>query len=450
MKVVVLFFLMLFGLSSIWLIRLDISWHDHQRIAQIVVLVVTSFLYLIAPIPRLSGPALALILGIFSFGLLSSLFSATYPHWALIEWARYICLAAMALLLGSVARTETTQRAVVFLIIGISAAHAFQFGIAYVMAFVTGIRNIGTDILISGFSNRRFFGQFQIVALPLLAFGVCLARERGRRAWTLAAFVVLSVQWCIVLIAGGRGVWLAMISSHLFLVMLAREHMQLVKTQIAALLAGLCLFLVCFHWIPFFLDFPSGARSTLRSSLSGREQIWSWALEMTLSHPWLGVGPMHFSETFNKIAAHPHQLILQWSSEWGTPSALMLCAIIFWGMLFGLQRLRSADASSLPAALWLSLFGALVLAQVDGVFVMPYTETWFFVLTGLGIACWGGPNELESRYKKIMVVALIPAALLLMTVLYEELPVLFQNRNIPLADHHVGLQPRFWINGWLR
>src|SRR5690606_7846536 len=123
-------------------------------------------------------------------------------------------------------------------------------------------------------------------------------------------------------------------------------------------------------------------------TLSGREKIWLWAWEMAIANPWLGVGPLHYAAVVNPIAAHPHQVVLQWLAEWGFIATFLAIVITVMGLIYSARYLRQDRAENLDAALWVSIVGALILAQVDGVFVMPYTETWLALLLGLAVARW--------------------------------------------------------------
>jgi len=87
--------------------------------------------------------------------------------------------------------------------------------------------------------------------------------------------------------------------------------------QAGAAIFGFLLFYVMFHLVPDWLDLAPTLRDSLRTTLSGREKIWLWAWEMAIANPWLGVGPLHYSAVVNPIAAHPHQVVLQWLAEWG-------------------------------------------------------------------------------------------------------------------------------------
>src|SRR5690554_8054549 len=115
-----------------------------------------------------------------------------------------------------------------------------------------------------------------------------------------------------------------------------------------------------------------------------------------------------------------------------------------WGSIHGLKHLRRQQAEPLDAALWLSIIGALVLAQVDGVFVMPYTETWLAILIGLALARWSGPGPAPKVQRWFFRALAVPVVLILGSVLINEVPTLPQDSEAHMAKHHTGWTPRFW------
>jgi ABC-type phosphate transport system permease subunit len=163
---------------------------------------------------------------------------------------------------------------------------------------------------------------------------------------------------------------------------------------------------------------------------------------------------MHLAANTGSIAAHPHQVVLQWLAEWGWPATL--CAVLLFGigMTYALNLLRFRKGVGLDAALWLSISGALVLAQVSGVFVMPYVETWLSVLIGLAISCYRKELKVKnnSSYKiQIGVWRLlsVPAILVLAQVLITQVPTLQKDVGDFLEEHETGKHPRFWVQGWI-
>lgn len=446
--------LLLLGLSilifsstaiEIWLPGL--GWHDQQRIYQLVLLGAAAIMLFFRPIAALPPLAFLLLVGVFGIGLISALL-AEWPLWALKEWDRYVGLTILALLLGRIARKPWITLAVLTLMAAVGFLHAFQFVVYYSAAFISGIQMLKADLLFNGFSNPRFFAQFQILLMPVVA---CLVLQfrRSRSIISLLLIGTLAVQWCIALTLGGRGLWLGLAVSTAVLLMTAPRYWRLIAVQAGAGLLGTLLFILLFYLIPAWLDIAPDLRDNLRTSMSGRERIWLWAWEMVQANPWLGVGPMHYAATFNPIAAHPHQVVLQWAAEWGVPATIMALVLGLWGMIFGISRLRHGEIDNTSAALWLAIAGALVLAQVDGVFVMPYSETWLAILVGLALARWSAPGKTPLIQLVFFRVMAVPVVLIIGSILINEVPSLSQDSEAHMTKHHTGWTPRFWGQGWI-
>ncbi|WP_413970764.1 O-antigen ligase family protein [Stutzerimonas stutzeri] len=436
-----------FCLSAIETWHSGYGWHDQQRIYQLLLLCACAPLTVLLPQATLPRLAQLLLTGLFFIGLCSSLLAA-WPEWALKEWSRYAGLIVLALTVSGVTG-RSTRIFVLWTMAAVGFIHAFQFLVYYLMAFVTGIRMLDADLLFNGFSNPRFFGQFQVMLMPVMALLVERCRQQRRTSIAALLGLALISQWCIAFTLGGRGLWLGLLASHLALLLINRQLWRIVALQASAALLGLLLFLLLFKLIPLWLGLDPILRDSLRTSLSGRERIWQWAWEMALDNPWLGVGPMHYSATYNPIAAHPHQVVLQWLAEWGFAATLIALAIGAWGLLHGAHCLRQVSANELDAGLWVAIVGALVLAQVDGVFVMPYTETWLALLIGLALARWSKPAT-PSRIQRIAcAIIAIPVLWVLGKVLISEVPTLPQTVDAYMTQHHTGWTPRFWSQGWI-
>src|SRR5690554_5093735 len=148
---------------------------------------------------------------IFGLGLLSSIL-ASHATWALLEVARYLGLLALMLLCAALP-TRIQPNLLLVLLLAISGVHALQFSLYYGMAFITGIRALDSNILLSGFSNPRFFSQFQALALPLIAALGLKAIQLQRKRLSILIFLILSMQWCIAIVLGSRGLFLAFFCS---------------------------------------------------------------------------------------------------------------------------------------------------------------------------------------------------------------------------------------------
>src|SRR5690606_36606242 len=106
--------------------------------------------------------------------------------------------------------------------------HALQFVVAYVAAFASGLHVLDVYVLYSGFSNPRFFGQFQALLFPLLVVGVICSWRKGYAKGASILLLVLVIQWCIAFSLGGRGLWLALVAGHLAVLLFNRRVWRLV------------------------------------------------------------------------------------------------------------------------------------------------------------------------------------------------------------------------------
>jgi len=355
-----------FAISTLFLWRGDYEWHDQQRLAQLLLLIPALASLVLRK--QLACPPVALLglCGILLLGLVSSLLSL-FPGWALLEWSHWIGLLALFLMIAS-QPSNILWRPLLLIVCGITALQAIDFILMYAMAFVTGLREIDINILTNGFTNIRHYGQFQTLSLPLLA-AACLYCRVERPKLAVLLLGVMIIHWCIALALGGRGLYAAVLASHLLMLLFAPRHWRQAAAQAIALLAGALLFLLLFRLIPDWLNLQSGSHALARSGLSSREDLWIKAIELTATNPWLGVGPMHYSaEAYSssifRIASHAHQAVLQWTAEWGLPATLIACALVAWGLLAGLRRLRcdnnGGSGNPIDPALWLSLCGAWV------------------------------------------------------------------------------------------
>ena len=440
--------------THLWLAGLD--WHDQQRVFQILLLTFVGGVALVFPTTQIVLPQHSgwLIAWVGMFGFLSCL-QAEHPLWAFKEWGRYLGLLLLALSVAWGARQAWFARAVLYALAAIALLNAFQFAVLYLMAIVTRIYLFNVDMLFTGFSNPRFLNQFQMLFMPLLAW-LALdrwhAQHRYSRLLAYGAGITLLIHWCIALSLGGRGLWLGLGASHMALLVFFPRFWRLLAVQAAIGVGGFVLYQCLFFVIPEWLGQEAWLRSSMRFGLSKREVIWDLAWHMFLQNPWLGVGPMHFSAQINSVAAHPHQVLLQWLAEWGMFATLGACCLTVWGFIHGMCTVKARNAQPLDAALWMSLAGAFAVAQVDGVFVMPYTETWLAILIGIALARWsaneGTRQQSRWRVRSIQATALLVLAIFI-PVLVKEVPHLPENSDAFRQQHETGYTPRFWVQGWL-
>ena len=457
LQFLLLFVCLLFAGSTLAHWHAGFSWHDQQRLYQLILLCVAAGLTYFLPTATLPRYAFILLLILLGFGLLSSCF-ASFPAWALKEWARYAGLLILALIIADSARKPWFFKAILYLLAGAALLKAFLALLYYLLALaIDHVLMFNTALIYYGFSNPRFLNLFQMLCMPVLAYLTLQhwqAKHRYSQLLACLFFITLLVQWCIAFSLGGRGLWLGLATSHIALIVFFPRFWRLLRVQTVSGLLGFTLFYLMFTIIPEWLDKTPVVIDSLRFGLSNREVIWQIAWDKFIAHPWLGIGPMHFSAEVNPVAAHPHQVILQWLAEWGIFATSVAIFMAAWGMSHGLRYVRSQAGEPVDAALWVSILGALTLAQVDGVFVMPYTETWLAILIGLAIARWSHTQAVYKTQENCwqaysLRLLAVPVILVIGNVLINEVPILVQDNLARTEKHRTHYMPRFWTQGWI-
>ena len=434
------------------------SGHDLQRAMQIAIGVCATLYGLWVTsaerwVDRPTALGLALIIGL---GLVSSAL-AHQPLWAFTEVALFVSCAAIAVAFASLRRNggEPVDRVLILAVVAICLIKSVQYLYAGALAFSSGERTLDPDLLLSGFSNKRFYGQFQTFTLPLLALPLLLPNVS--RALRGAVFALLCVWWLIAIGGGTRGTWLGLGVAGAVLAVVGPWGRRWLGWQLAAVLVGVLLYWLVFTLLAGYLGIvvANGAGDRLTTSLSGRGPIWSQAWQMLVERPWLGFGPMQFADIANPIAAHPHQSILQWASEWGLPSALCVMALAWragWATLSVLHEraLSSARADLLRLCLFAALVGALVQSMVDGVIVMPNSQVWLALVVGwlMALHVWRTPAgaTLPWVWKSWKILSVLAVGLLVF-VAVRDVPHIEQAQRQYLAAPDTHLQPRFWAQG---
>lgn len=389
-------------------------------------------------------------------GIVSSLY-AHQPLWALTEVALVAacCCCAEAFAHSRRSNGASVDRLLMLFVVFICAFKSFDFLTSAFHSFSAGTGILDTGGLLSGFSNKRFYGQFQTFTLSLLALPLLLSTtKRSAQAWV---FSLLSLWWLIAVTGGTRGTWLGMGVATCVLFICGHSGRRWVTWQLPAVVVGVTLYWLLFSVLAGYLgmEVSNAASDRLTTTLSNRGPLWQQAWDMIRERPWLGFGPMHFADIHNPIAAHPHQAILQWASEWGVPSTLLVMGLVVRGLWATLRLIRERSTSDDPTdllrlCLFASLIGALTQSMVDGVIVMPYSQLWLSLVVGwlMALHVWKSEPAKPSAFINWSWMGISSAAVLLLVyVAIRDVPHLDERDKLYQQQYGGHYQPRFWIQG---
>ena len=196
-------------------------------------------------------------------------------------------------------------------------------------------------------------------------------------------------------------------------------------------------------------------------SLSGREVIWTAAIGFFRENLLFGIGPMHFAYYANAVAAHPHNAVLQFMAEWGIPAALLFTVVFAAGGLAFARWVRRATAGSdaqaglTAVALLAALAGAAAQAMVDGIMVMPVSQTLLALICGWAMGSYFTVRSSVARYaaleKRLGAAIIVLAAGSIAYGVLPDVGHIEQREAAYLATRPLGtvLLPRFWAQGWI-
>ena len=451
-----------------------LAWHDGQRLAELGLLAVV-LLTLVIPGAATNVAAVwaglprairYMLLMAFALGLISS-FAAALPRWALLDWGLLLLLIVLSLSIAANRRAldERADPLLVLLFFATAAAYAVTTCSVYgAMLLIGPAYGQSFDIreLYTSFSNVRFFGHVQTMLLPFLllpAIWWSTTRARCVLLWSVPA-----IWWMLVVGSGTRGTWAALLAGVIAVVMFGGNTGRLwAKWQVAGLGAGLLCYGVFVLGIPQLMDLPTSFlhRAGDIISLSLREVLWAASLDFVMQYPLLGVGPMHYAYWASEIAAHPHNAVLQWLAEWGVPAGLLLTGVWVAGGIFLAARVRreAEQGDDQPrlfrVALLAALTGASAQAMVDGVMVMPVSQTLLALLVGWAIGMVGaGPGAgrvAGGREHLFLILLVLFATAAVAYGVAPEIGHLAERQRAYLTAHGPDtiLLPRFWTLGWI-
>jgi O-antigen ligase len=430
----------------------DLTWHDQQRLG-LIALSALAF----AGISLLRTPSIVSInpvwlsptVGVLALGGLSAAL-AQHPLWAAAEYALLVASIGISAFVFLLMRSFGDRAD---LILGgflrlLLASMVFQFYVSFASALAHGDLYFVPVSLIYGFSNERFEGQFLTLVVPLLGAALCMPLGGSLRyPRGLDLFLMVSLA-AMVFVVGTRGTVAAWLSVCILFWGFKGGGRDSAKRMLVVLAAGFILAWLILHTVSWVtgqvVDYRFAGEQVFGLSL--REILWKHAWATIVDHPWLGVGPMHFASLGDRVAAHPHQALLQIGSEWGLPVLFMILAVVAVWLIKVFAELRSGDAKPGADLRWALLFAVLssmLQSMVDGVLVMPYPQLWLAITVG-----WCSARCLP-RFQGVGVKVPVWIPLLLWAganVVLVSVAVM-SYPDLVGAPEYCGGGPRFWCNG---
>ena len=408
------------------------------------------------PLPARLGLGVVLGMGVLSAAL------APAPSYAFLEVGHLVLLFVLAGVVATVVRRSPRRTGALLLGAVVLSAflYAVHFAVSYGLSVAWPALEVGRGS-ISGFANIRHFNQYQTWTLPLLGAAV-LAIPARQRVGRGVVFFLAALWWTLVLASNVRGTVVALGLAAVGVGLLFRtQAVRWLGVQAAALLAGAGLYFVAFHLVG---DAAPQLADRLQQIDGGsrRFQHWATCIELLKTHPWLGVGPMHFAWPPFHFAsgAHPHNAFLQWLAEWGLPSTIIMSGLVVWGGGRWMRQEQTASTtdSEMSNAVRVGLVAAVLAgtahAMVSGLLVMPVSQV---LLALVGGWAWGRYRHDEDQtdappsvWVHAIFGGLLLGSMLLVGSSLRDLSTIEERRSafLDTADRS-RFSPRYWAQGYI-
>ncbi|WP_431264281.1 O-antigen ligase family protein [Roseateles chitinivorans] len=385
----------------------------------------------------------------------ASCLHAAHPLIALREVALFI---GLLLLARTLARCFTDDAQVRDRFLDVVAVGAAAYGVIWTLILLVGAvlqRELFSPWdIIFGFDNGRFLNHVQSISLPLA--GVVLLRPGAPRWLKAAAGIALVTGGAILSLYLARASILALLVGAVVTVaVFGRASARYVLTIVGTLGTGAVV--MGLLWV-FWFQHASEAMTDNILSPHFRGFLVNQALSLFATSPWLGVGPMHFTNTVNLIAGHPHNVYVMVLSEYGLPATLLIfwLAVRFLRRAFSRVRRLVVHQPVLACALLAATVSMLVDSGFSGNWVMPISQMWIAVLVALLMSL--GPAAKPTETAQRALPRVIGSALVLSTLVTttglalmevpDDIPHLHTGQPMKKPIGEQFLSFRFWSYGW--
>ncbi len=414
----------------------------------------TSFRELQSILPRWAFMALAMA---FVLGTASTL-RFSHPGYGLLEIAMLLLLILCTIATAAARRLSGNyfDRLALLIVITVGAIVAVTEFMGFLAAWLAG-NEFSYDQMLVRFAHPRFYNQLQTFSIPLIAALPFVFN--ARKGLKVLAVILIGVQWCLVVISGGRGSTISLITTLVaaaFLFPVRRRSWM--SIHLAGLIMGLMIYLGLVFANQLFVP---GTGKFIEESVgrplitsTGRVQMWEMAWKEALEQPALGSGPAGFAcNSPPATPSHPHNFPMKLLAEWGFPAFLLIMAVctwLGWCLIMKCRGEQSGEESSdiLVAMLGCSILAATIHACVSGVLIMPASQV-------MGVlACGWAFGRLNPVVRNTPSLALSSISVLPVGIVVAALVCVFsisEVQKLGIRTNKVEFQkismPRYWDSG---
>ena len=157
-----------------------------------------------------------------------------------------------------------------------------------------------------------------------------------------------------------------------------------------------------YHFTYYFYNQTNGVEKSLnviRTSTSGRWELWAYMYQQWIEQPWKGVGG-NFLATTDYPLNHLHNFYFKLIFEWGVLGFIFLCWIFY-----QLKKVLTSD--DVHIALKAGICAVAVDAFFSGNLVYPASQISIFLLLGLAFSQYKPDIQIVSKTKYLSKIVIL-------------------------------------------
>lgn len=214
--------------------------------------------------------------------------------------------------------------------------------------------------------NYRFFDSMLI--LPTF---LCLYFAAKKNIFSKYFFILYLFYILMLFFDGARSALLSIIVPILLALFVYPKNRKMLNISII-------IYFLAFIFYALYLMFnPLSVSTVFRDTTSGRYELWVYGLRRFLEKPLFGHGGANFSLDTQIFLTSPHNLIIQFISEWGV-GGILLIFLLLWLYFYLLKNIKN-----LSPFIFLCAVAILIDGLFSGLFILPMSQMNFMLVIGL-------------------------------------------------------------------
>ena len=189
---------------------------------------------------------------------------------------------------------------------------------------------------------------------------------------------------------GARAALLSILMGLVVVFIFSKQHRKLVLSTAAVILFSFFIYQLTYYFYNQIYDVDRSL-NVIRTSSSGRWELWSYVYQKWIEQPWKGVGG-NFLATTNYPLNHLHNFYLKLIFEWGILGFIFLCWIFY-------QLKTVLTSNDVHIALKAGICAVAVDAFFSGNLVYPASQISIVLLLGLAFSQYKHDLQVATQTK---------------------------------------------------